>query len=433
MFDLEQYRENNRIEAKLAHGGLPESLWETYSAFANTLGGYILLGVTESADKTLRAADLPDPERLIAEFWRLLPKRASVNLLTKEDVFLQELGSKRIVVIRVPRALPSDRPVYVGVREAYRRGGEGDHKCSPEEIEAMCRDSAPQDGDGVMSLAYTALCAESLAIYKEKLFEVRPEMKNLCERELLCRIGALDTTGEHPTVAGLLMFGKKNAVLSVFPDFSAVFADMFSEYNLCRFYFRAHQILSAYDGDMATALCEALLNAVINADYRASDPVRIEILPERATFSNAGGFRIHPENAKKGGISDARCPTLAAFFRFLRRGAGLGSGLPHIYRVWSERGLPAPVITELFIPDRILLTLYFVAHDRQEMSIAPLSLYRGVVISYLTEHPNARLSSLATHLGLHKDTVRILLSELVSEGLVEPTGTSSCRAYRLKV
>ena len=71
MFDFQQisrYRENNRLEAKLATGGLPRSIWETYSAFANTYGGVILLGVEELPDHTLRVQGLLEPRELVDEF-----------------------------------------------------------------------------------------------------------------------------------------------------------------------------------------------------------------------------------------------------------------------------------------------------------------------------------------------------------------------------
>ena len=139
---IEQYRENNRIEAKLAHGGLPESIWETYSAFANTLGGYILLGVTENTDKSLRICDLEHPEALVEAFWQAYeaPNRVSARLLFPEDVWVQGVGGDRIVVIRVPRAKNADRPVYIDGNRAsgtYLRSGEGDRKCSADEIDAM--------------------------------------------------------------------------------------------------------------------------------------------------------------------------------------------------------------------------------------------------------------------------------------------------------
>ncbi len=140
--NLHAYRENNRIEAKEALGGLPESIWETYSAFANAEGGIILLGVEELEDKSLHALDLLDPQWLLEDFYTILNDATMVshNLLTEDDVQIHQVDGKQIIAITVPKADPRCRPVYVGgdvIRGTYRRSGEGDYRCSPEEIEDM--------------------------------------------------------------------------------------------------------------------------------------------------------------------------------------------------------------------------------------------------------------------------------------------------------
>ena len=137
--NLQNYQENNRIEAKQALGGLPESIWETYSAFANAEGGIILLGVEELPDKTLHALDLLDPEWLLEDFWAILrnPDYVNRNILTEEDVQIHMVDGKQIIAITVP---PSEEIVYIGsdpYRGTYRRCGEGDYRCSREEVAVM--------------------------------------------------------------------------------------------------------------------------------------------------------------------------------------------------------------------------------------------------------------------------------------------------------
>ena len=109
---IKLYRENNRIEAKKALGGLPESIWETYSAFANTMGGIILLGVEEKRDGSFHPIDLPSPEWIIADFWDIIndPRRVNTNILKNENVTVEEIEGKHIIAIRVPQALRLQSP-----------------------------------------------------------------------------------------------------------------------------------------------------------------------------------------------------------------------------------------------------------------------------------------------------------------------------------
>lgn len=119
IFDLSNfslYREDNRLEIKKAKGGLPVSLWETYSAFANCYGGVIILGVTENKDGTWSATGLTDEAKLRKDFWDTINNHSkiSVNLLKDKDVKTYTTDSGNIIlVIYVPMAKREQKPIYI--------------------------------------------------------------------------------------------------------------------------------------------------------------------------------------------------------------------------------------------------------------------------------------------------------------------------------
>ena len=138
MIDVRKLLEENRregvtLEAKQATGGLPESLWETYSSFANTEGGVILLGVEELPDHTLRPCGLFDAEGMLEEILEILedPARVSRNVIPPDGVYIQQVDGRDIIVLEVPEAPQEWKPVYLSgdrERESYVRSGDGDYR-----------------------------------------------------------------------------------------------------------------------------------------------------------------------------------------------------------------------------------------------------------------------------------------------------------------
>ena len=132
-------------ECKDASGGLPDSIWESYSAFANMDGGVIVLGVKEVGGK-FSITGVPNAATLIKRFWDGVNNRekVSVNILFDRHVYSVKCRGRDVVVIEVPRADRRERPVFLehdGFSGAYRRNGEGDYRCSHEAVPAMLRDA----------------------------------------------------------------------------------------------------------------------------------------------------------------------------------------------------------------------------------------------------------------------------------------------------
>lgn len=84
VFDLsrfDSYKEDNRREVKKAEGGLPNSLWDTYSSFANCYGGVIILGVKEDREGKWYTTGLKNASKLKKDFWiPLITAKRSVSI-----------------------------------------------------------------------------------------------------------------------------------------------------------------------------------------------------------------------------------------------------------------------------------------------------------------------------------------------------------------
>ena len=68
------------LECKKAQYSVPNSLWETYSAFANTYGGIILLGVDEHDQeseplKRFEILGVEDAEKIRKDLWNIVKNR----------------------------------------------------------------------------------------------------------------------------------------------------------------------------------------------------------------------------------------------------------------------------------------------------------------------------------------------------------------------
>lgn len=488
--DLTYLRENNRLEVKAAqgrdgNGALPRSVWETVSAFANTSGGTIVLGVEELADGSLSTVGIKRADKVLDDFWNaaLSKDKLSARILSDGDVTIEVIDGKSLVVIRVPWANRYVRPVYIDddlFGGTFRRTHTGDHRCDREEVLSMLRDSdtSSQDATLVNSSDISYLNRETLGRYRRRFSERNENhvWSDLDDENFLCNIGALDRDESgslKPTRAGLLMFGEDRWITREFPHYFLDYRqetsgvtrwdDRFTSSpgdwsgNLFDFYARVYNKLKAAlrvpfrldgvdrvdDTPAHEALREAIVNALTNANWFERRGIVCEWKNEAITIENPGDFRMPLEEARKPGKSDPRNEAIMRMFSLVGIGERAGSGMDKIFNGWKWAQYDEPSYALEYGPDRTILRLPLVnsSTDSSTGQIETTNRMdehlstedrKALMVKYLDEHEVAHRGELARAAGIGPSWASKLLSEMVLDKIVEAEGSTRDRTFRLK-
>ena len=383
ILDLLKYGERITLECKKAEGGIPNSLWETYSSFANTSGGVILLGVEEhlketELEKRYTFCNLSNPQKMIKSFWDTInSKKVSANLLLDDNVGVCRINGCNVIWIEVPQADYRYRPVYLNenpLKGSYKRNYEGDYHCTEGEVKAMMRDASDFGIDGSLLEGFTMddIDVNTLKAYRMEYELHNPEhiWNGADDKDFLRNLGGYTvdriTKREGLTVAGLLMFGKGLAIRERFDNIRMDYIDQTNlagesrwsdrltydgswENNLYNFVkkvlpklvsdikrpFRLEGMTRQDDTAVHKAVREAIVNMVIHADYYSAGILKVIKQENGFFFSNPGNLKLPVHAIYEGGHSVARNPKIQNMFRMIGLGDNIGSGFPAILKAWG--------------------------------------------------------------------------------------------------
>ena len=392
-----ELKENHEYECKLAANGLPVSIWETYSSFANTNGGTILLGIKEHRDSfTVEGLTEKQIIKYQKDFWSTLNDRNKVskNILLNHHVRPVPVGEKEILRIDVPAADRHDKPVYIGtdpMKGTYKRDYEGDFLCTEEAVRAMFADQRDVSGDieVIDEMGLDVLNLDTIKGYRiifEQLHSGHP-WNALENDEFLMKLRAVakNKNGSlSPTIAGLLFFGEE-IDNGIHPARVHKLID-----QLIRWLFRTHSNEGDWSGniydffckvrtriddevavpfanrrdgyridrvDVHDALEEALANALAHANYYGRRGILVVKKGKELTISNPGTIRVTKEEFYAGGNSDPRNPNILKMFGFVNVGERAGSGVDKIMTAWREQNWKKPEFDFSERSDRVTLKL----------------------------------------------------------------------------
>jgi len=441
--------ESEKVEFKPSLSQI-DKIIESVSAFSNTNGGTVVIGVRDKGE--VLGVDIG--ERTIENLANRI--KQNTDPMVYPSIHVEESDDKHVVVIEVEGS--KQKPVLAFGR-AYKRVGKSNQKLGYEEIRKLALEASKVYWD-------ERVCEDASLedIEEEKvrwfLKEARHKRgldinENSPVEEALLRLKLLKAG--KPTNGAVLLFGKDPqrrfiqsevkcirfkgvSVTGEMIDLRTVDGDVFDQLIEAEKFIFNNIALSAWieEGKMQRqerweyppkAIREALANAISHRDYETTSKVQVRIFNDRMEFWNPGrlpeGWTV--ETLKQVHESIPKNPAIAKQFFWVKYIEEVGTGTNKIIEWCIDWGLPEPEFE--FTGTSLVVTLWKSKLNEEYLSTLELNERQRKAISYMKKHKKITSKEYAKLFSITDRMARNDLKSLLDKKILIQRGTSKKLRY----
>jgi len=472
------------VEAKRAEKALPKALRDTLSAFSNTSGGVVILGLDES--ENFAANGVADPAKMASDLAAMCSDEMEPPI--RPLIAIRTFEGRQLVVCEVPEIAREQKPVFyrgAGINQgSFIRVGDGDRKLSSYEVQVMLSSRGqPRDDERLTSSTVDDLDHDLVEQFVARLRRFRPHAFRELDLDGVLRrvkvVGVNEDGLDRLTLAGLLALGGypqedyPQLMISFvnYPTSSGV-DDAAGVRFLDNVMVEGSIPIMVRDGLAAvrrnmsrravvedagrkdvwqypeTALREVIVNALVHRDLSPAacgTQVQIEMYPDRLVVRNPGGLfgPVTVDTLGEEGVSSSRNSTLLRILEEVPIPGeartvceNRGSGIRAMIASLRTAGMSLPQFSDkissfrVTFPNHALMGEEIINWIRQ-LEETGLTDSQCIALAMLRDGQVLDNKSYRTATGLDSRIATLELGDLVGRELVVQTGSRRWARYAL--
>ena len=417
--------ENESLEFKSSFGA---DVIESLTAFANTHGGKVIIGVSDSSEVVGVTINPESVQNWINE----VKNKTSPSLIPESEIF--DSNGKQIVILSI-----QEYPIKpVSTKGKYlRRVTNSNHILSTSEVVNMHLQTFNTSWDYHLSNQFK-IDDISFEKVQKVIDNLNHKEKKVIEDPLTFLIKNDLIRDEALTNAAYLLFKKNDSILTtielgrfqtdiIIKDTTRTKADILTQVEQVMDFVKKHinkEVIITGDAKNIQrwqypieAIREIVMNMIVHRDYRSSSDSIVKVFNDKIEFYNPGRL---PENISINDLltnnykSTPRNKLVADFFKTLGLIEKYGSGIRRIIDYCASEGLITPEFKN--ISDGFMVTVFAQKTEKGSEKGSEK------IITLINKNPSITIKKIAELLGVSTRAIEKQLATLKEKGLIKRSG-----------